>query len=263
MIALLSPAMRMRTAQPAHAPALTTPEFLGKAEQIATAMKALDMDEMSALLNVKADAAVEYFMLWQDFARLQEGEKPVAPLTPAAAAFHGIAYTYLDAASFTEAQWNHAQKHLRHMSGAYGVLRPLDAVQGYRLEMQSRLEVAGAKNLYRFWGDDLAQSIVRDCDGTIVLLLSSEYLKAIKRYLPTGVRVIETDFKIMCKSGYRTQSTWAKISRGRMARMIATQGIVEPEPLKAYDFAGFAYREDLSSENCWVFTADEPTLPEG
>lgn len=265
MIALMSPAMRMK--QVSYDPTLpvTDPVFLPKTNQVAKAAQAYEMEELSKLLDVKGEAAVEYYMLWQDFPQAKGNKTPAHdkngnPPTPAALAFNGIAYKYLDAQSFSLDAWKHAQKHLRIVSGTYGLLKPTDLVYGYRLEMRTKLPVAGAKDLYAFWDHDLVDEVEAHADGTLVLLISGEYAKSFKKYWPKDLRVIDMDFKIMTKNGYRTQSTWAKISRGTMAAMIAKEGITEPEPLKAYNAYGFEYREDMSTPTKWVFTCDAPTL---
>lgn len=260
MIAVLAPAMRMVQRVIPEAGCLSIPSHLDKTARIAEQMRTYEIDELSRILKVKEEQAVTYYLYWQDFIATPQDDP--AQVTPAAAAYSGIAYTYLDAASLSAEQWDRAQDRLRIICAPYGVLKPKDGVMPYRLEMKSPVACEGAKNLYAFWGSEVAQHLEADAKGLIINLTSSEYSKAFLPFVSDDTRVLTMDFKILCKDGYKTQSTWAKISRGKMARMIIEQRIEDPEDLKSYDFAGFAYNPELSSKDTWVFLADDPTLPE-
>ena len=266
MLALLSPTMRMQHELPelfaSGTLSLSRPEFLEESLEIAQALAALDMDELSELLSVKDEALVQYYLYWRDFPKTsQDYSLDIHEIAPAACALQGIAYQYLDAAHFTQDEWLSAQEKLRFVSGAYGILRPCDGVYPYRLEMKHKLKLGSAKNLYAFWGDKLAKFCDKDAQGLIINLMSQEYSKAILPHLKPETRVISCDFRIKNKQGiYKTQSTWAKISRGAMAQMLVRSLIDDPEELKNFNHAGFYFEESLSNLDEWVFLADGPEL---
>lgn len=173
-------------------------------------------------------------------------------LTPALASYEGIQYQYMAPEVFSKEAWKYVQGHLRILSGFYGVLKPLDGVTPYRLEMQAKAGVGGAKDLYDFWKDKLYKE-VQGGGEVIVNLASKEYSKCIERYL------IEEDMYITCifgeeKDGKIIQKgTKAKMARGEMVRFLAENKIEEPEGMKAFDRLGYRYQEELSSDREYIF----------
>ncbi len=174
-------------------------------------------------------------------------------LTPALASYEGIQYQYMAPEVFSKEAWKYVQEHLRILSGFYGVLKPLDGVTPYRLEMQAKAGVGGAKDLYGFWKDKLYKE-VRGSGEAIVNLASKEYSKCIERYLT------EEDMYITCifgeeKDGKIIQKgTKAKMARGEMVRFLAENKIEEPEGMKTFNRLGYRYREKLSSDREYIFS---------
>ncbi|MDO5043813.1 MAG: YaaA family protein [Coriobacteriia bacterium] len=259
MLTIISPAMRMRSFDLLAPLSQTTPYFLSEAHHIAREVKKLEFTEMAELLKVKGELAAEMYALWQDF----EIDEPAKPHTnPALGAFWGIAYTHLNPLDFSYDDWLYAQDHLRIGSGLYGLLRPLDAVQHYRLEMQAKLKIDEEKSLARFWSRRLSQVLEAQANGTIVNLASSEYAKVLLADISSKTKILNCDFKILGKKGYFTQSTWAKIGRGSLARFITQEQIDSVEGLEAYSAYGFYLSPSFSSKDSLVFVADKPTIPE-
>jgi hypothetical protein len=172
--------------------------------------------------------------------------------TPAVLSYEGIAYQYMTPAVFTDLEIEYVQEHLRILSGFYGVLKPLDSVKPYRLEMQAKVDVAGHRNLYEFWGDKLYKS-VRDETGVIINLASAEYSKCIQKYLTSQDTYITCTFGEMSGNRMVTKGTYAKMARGEMVRYMAENQVEDPEEIKKFDRLGYRYREDLSTEAEWVF----------
>ncbi len=180
---------------------------------------------------------------------------------PAAMVFNGEVYRGLDAKSMTETDLSWAQDRLRILSGLYGVLRPLDAIQPYRLEMGTRLKTRKGANLYDFWGEDIARALKADLAAqsrpAVVNLASNEYSKAAK--LKTlGVPVITPDFKEEKDGRLRALMVYAKQARGSMARWIIDNRIEDPEALKDFAVGGYRFEPDGSSADKWLFTRPQP-----
>ena len=187
------------------------------------------------------------------------------PFTPenakqAVLAFKGDVYTGLDAESLSEKQFKFAQKHLRILSGLYGLLRPLDLMQAYRLEMGTKFENKAGKDLYSFWGDKITQAlnaeIVSQKDDVLVNLASNEYFKSVKPKLLNG-RIVTPVFKDWKGDKYKIISFYAKKARGLMCRYAIDNDISNVDKLKGFDYEGYAFNESMSSENEWVFIRDE------
>ncbi len=173
-------------------------------------------------------------------------------LTPAVLSYEGIAYQYMAPAVFEDRQFDYVQEHLRILSAFYGVLKPMDGVTPYRLEMKAKASIAGHKDLYDLWGSGLYKE-VRDDSGIIINLASKEYAACIEKYLT------KQDTYITCIFGERsgnkivTKGTYAKMARGEMVRFMAENQIENPEEIKDFDRLGYIYRKDLSSETRYVF----------
>lgn len=176
-------------------------------------------------------------------------------------AFKGDVYTGLDAESFDEADFDFAQRHLRMLSGLYGVLRPLDLMQPYRLEMGTRLANARGKDLYAFWGERISQwlnrALAEQDDDVLLNLASNEYFGAVKRQA-LGARVIDTEFRDLKNGQYKIVSFYAKKARGLMARYVVKNRLRDPEALKGFDLAGYRYAAEQSSPDKLVFLRDHP-----
>jgi hypothetical protein len=176
-------------------------------------------------------------------------------------AFKGDVYTGLNAEDFTEADFDFAQVHLRMLSGLYGVLRPLDLMQPYRLEMGTKLANARGNNLYDFWGERisgwLGEALAAQGDDILLNLASNEYFGAVKRKA-LKARIIDTEFKDLKNGQYKIISFYAKKARGLMARYVIKERISTPEQLKAFDYQGYRYSAEQSKPDSLVFLRDQP-----
>ena len=179
-------------------------------------------------------------------------------LTPALLAYDVIQYTYMAPAVFEDGQFDYVQEHLRILSGFYGVVKPLDSVVSYRLEMQAKAAVDGHKNLYDFWGDSMYQEVM-DESGILINLASKEYSKCIEKYLRPGDRYITCIFGEPEGGRVVQKGVYAKMARGEMVRFMAGIHAEEPEQIKAFDWSGYHFDEDRSSDTEYVFIQTEYT----
>ncbi len=173
-------------------------------------------------------------------------------LTPAIISYEGIAFQYMAPSVLEDSAFSYVQEHLRILSAFYGVLKPLDGVTPYRLEMQAKAAIDSSKDLYDFWGEKLYKE-VRDESGVIINLASKEYSKCIEKYLSKKDKYINIVFAEMSKGKLVTKGTYAKMARGEMVRFMAERQIEDPDEIKSFDRLGYAYREDLSSDDEMVF----------
>ena len=177
-------------------------------------------------------------------------------LTPALLAYDGIQYTYMAPSVFEDGQYDYVQEHLRILSGFYGVARPMDGVVPYRLEMQAKANVAGHKNLYDFWGDSLYREVMDD-SHILINLASKEYSKCVEKHLQPKDRLITCIFGEAEGNKIVQKGVYAKMARGEMVRYMAANAVTEPEQIKAFDWSGYQFREELSSEREFVFLRAE------
>lgn len=173
-------------------------------------------------------------------------------LTPALLSYEGIAYQYMAPAVFENGQFDYVQEHLRILSAFYGVLKPMDGVAPYRLEMQAKASVDGYKDLYEFWGRRLYEA-VRDESGIIINLASKEYSKCIEKYLTDRDTYITVTFCERTKDRLVTKGTYAKMARGEMVRFMAENRLEDAARLSRFDRLGYVFREELSSGTEYVF----------
>ena len=173
-------------------------------------------------------------------------------LTPAILSYEGIAYQYMAPSVFEDGQLSYVQEHLRILSGFYGVLKPMDGVTPYRLEMQAKVKTDGSKDLYEFWGDRLYREIL-DEDRVIVNLASKEYSRCVEKYLMPDDTYITCVFGEMINGKVVQKGTLAKMARGEMVRFMAENQIENPQAMKEFDRLGYCFRGDLSSDAEYVF----------
>ena len=173
-------------------------------------------------------------------------------LTPAILTYEGMVFKHLIPAVLEDNNIEYLQKNLRILSGFYGVLKPLDGITPYRLEMQSKLKIDSFKNLYDFWGDKIYREIL-DESKIIINLASKEYTKAIEKFLSEDIRFITCSFVEKSGDQLVTKGTYSKMARGEMARFIAKHNLEKPEELKKFNELGYIFREDLSSETEYIF----------
>ena len=241
---ILSPAKKMNMDPDRLAPS-GLPDFLDQTEEILAWLRDRSYEELKALWKCN-DKIVQ-----QNIARLEQMELR-SQLTPAVLAYEGIAYQYMAPSVFEDGHYDYVQEHMRILSAFYGVLRAMDGVTPYRLEMQAKASIGGKKDLYELWGNRLYEAIV-DESRVIVNLASKEYSKCIEKYLTPEDRYITITF---CeKSGDKlvTKGTYAKMARGEMVRYMAEHQIEDPVEIRNFDRLGYVFRDDLSSDKEYIF----------
>ncbi len=241
---ILSPAKKMNIDLDSLGPA-GKPVFAGETEAVLSYLKSMSFDELKTLWGCSEKLARE------NFERLETMNLDTQ-LTPAILSYEGIAYQYMAPAVFEYGHFDYIQEHLRILSAFYGVLKPMDGVTPYRLEMQAKAKVNGSKNLYDFWGRKLYDE-VRDESGIIINLASKEYSKCIEPYLEDGDQFITIDFVEESKGKLVTKGTYAKMARGEMVRYMAENKIEAPEGIKSFERLNYRYRDDLSDCKKFVF----------
>ena len=241
---ILSPAKKMQHDENGLA-YQDLPVFLSDAETIKASLKEKSFSELKALWACN-DKIIE-----QNIERLSSMDLR-EKLTPALLSYDGIAYQYMAPTVFETEMLSYVQEHLRILSGFYGIVRPMDGVTPYRLEMQAKLEIDGAKNLYDYWGDRLYREL-RDSSGIIVNLASKEYSKCIEKYLQPGDRYISCNFYEEQEGKLVQKGVYCKMARGEMVRFMAENRVEEPEGIKRFSVMGYRFFEDLSSEKEYIF----------
>ncbi len=215
----------------------TQPQFMEVTREIIEKLSSMDVLEIQHVLGCSDILAELNFERYQDFWRLKQSQ--------ALKLFDGIAYKALDVETLNSSEYNFLVKHLRILSGLYGVLRPTDLISPYRLEMKTKLNIEGKKNLYNLWSDKIYQSIRKDADGIIVNIASKEYSQCIDKYIQDETYITCT-FKVDKGNGLKVQATAAKQARGHMVRWIAQNKIKSPEDLIQFDVDGYEFAPDLS-----------------
>lgn len=221
------------------------PGFLGKTEEICKTLQGMSYDQLKRLWKCNDKIAA------LNYERLQSMDLR-RNLTPAILAYEGIQYQYMAPSVFTDDEFDYACRHLRILSGFYGVLRPFDGVVPYRLEMQTRLSIGGAKDLYAFWGDSLTTDLCRDTEY-IINLASKEYSAAVSAHLPLHIRLITCVFGEAQGSRVIEKGTMCKMARGEMVRYMAENQIETPEDIKEFDRLNYRFAEGRSDDRCYVF----------
>ena len=251
---IISPAKKMN-ADTDTLPWRDLPELLPKTQLLLDRLRSMPGEELQKLWKCNDQIAALNVERLHDMDLCRN-------LTPAIIAYEGIQYQYMAPDVFTKSEYDYVQEHLRILSGFYGVLRPLDGVTPYRLEMQAKLRMGEAKDLYAFWGDELAGSILAGTD-CVINLASKEYSVCVSRYLPGDKQMItcvfgeEKDGKIIEKG------TMCKMARGEMVRFMAVNRIEKPEDIKAFDRLDYRYSPEYSDEQTYAFVLrKKKRLPE-
>lgn len=252
MIVTLSPAKLLDFKSPVNTDRSTHPLFPNETEELISELKHFSAEEITKLMSINAKQGLDVYQYIQAF------DIHRTPQRQAAFAYNGIAYKGLDPDTFTDKDWDFAQKHLVMISGLYGVLRPLDLIKPYRLEMVIKLANSRGKTLYDFWSkmitEYFSERLMAD-DKVWVNVTSNEYSKAINRkLLPEGTKIITTVFKQETAQGPKMKVVYAKKARGMMARFIIKNRLTNPEDIKYFDTEGYAYAPMLSNNEEWVFT---------
>lgn len=249
MLVVISPAKTLDYKRPVPPLGATLPRFEESARELAGAAARLSKARLATLMRISdklAELNVERFRTF-----------PSLPQRPAIFAFAGDVYTGFEVHSLDEEVILYAQDHLRILSGLYGLLRPLDAIRPYRLEMGTRWAPGRKPDLYRWWGPRIAGALREDLEESgervIVNCASKEYWAAAEKHLPADVRTIEIDFREEGPDGLRFNTFAAKRARGMMARYICEHRLSDPEAIKNFDSDGYAFDPEESEGNRWRF----------
>ncbi|WP_373185288.1 peroxide stress protein YaaA [Halopseudomonas sp.] len=256
MLMVISPAKTLDYDTPAVTDQASQPRFVEHSAELIEVLREKSPQEIAELMSLSdklASLNVARYGSW-------EHESTPRNSKQALLAFKGDVYTGLNAEDFDADDFAFAQQHLRMLSGLYGVLRPLDLMQPYRLEMGTRLPNSRGKDLYSFWGERISQWLNEDLaaqgDQVLLNLASQEYFGAVKPRV-LNARVIDTVFKDQKNGQYKIISFYAKKARGLMARYVIKERITSPEQLKAFDLDGYYYHEASSGTDKLVFLREE------
>lgn len=257
MLVVISPAKNLDFETPVPTRKHTKASLLEDSCELIKGLRRLSPHQVSALMGISDKLGA------LNFDRFQQWHLPFTSSNARQAllAFKGDVYVGLDAYSFSDKHFDFAQQHLRILSGLYGVLKPLDLMQAYRLEMGTRLDNTRGKDLYAFWGDKITTALNAQLkkigSQTLVNLASNEYFKSINT-AGLAADVVTPVFKDRKGDKYKIISFYAKKARGRMSAYIIRYGITDPSKLKAFDWDGYSYNSAMSDNNQLVFTREQP-----
>jgi len=252
MLIFLSPAKSLDYKTPPHVATCTQPAFLDRSQTLIEQLRALSPADIANLMDLSDPLALLNYNRYADWS---------LPFTPdnakqAVLAFDGDVYDGLSAKTLSTADLDFAQQHVRILSGLYGILKPLDLMQPYRLEMGTKFKNRAGKDLYAFWGETLLEAINAELDAmpqpVAVNLASEEYFKAAIGRKFKG-RLIQPVFEDWKNGRYKIISFFAKRARGLMTRYAVLNRLTDPEGLKAFDSDGYAFAPEASDDASWVF----------
>jgi len=256
MLIVISPAKTLDFETPSHTKLSSQPDYLGESQALIDVLAPMPPQDIAQLMKLSDKLAA------LNTARYGSWRPPftLANAKQAILAFKGDVYTGLEADTLTQSQLTFSQSHLRILSGLYGLLRPLDLMQAYRLEMGTKLATAHGKDLYEYWGNTLTDGLnvmLEKVNIPIVInLASNEYFKAIKTKT-LDARIITPVFKDRKNGHYKIISFFAKKARGMMTRYIIENELIDVEKIKSFDKAGYYYSEEQSTGDQWVFLREE------
>ena len=253
MLAILSPAKTLDYETPLKTKLNSQPIYGRESNQLIKTLRKFEPFEVASLMKISdklADLNHKRYVEWRN--------KPAESKTrPAALAFKGDVYQGLEAQSFNDNDLKFAQRHLRILSGLYGLLRPLDVIQPYRLEMGTKLKTSKGQNLYDYWGtkltDGLNEALKESKEGTLVNLASNEYFGAVQPELLEG-SLLNIGFKEKRNGQLKFVSFSAKKARGLMANFIIKERVKKPDDLKSFDLENYRFNAKMSSELEWTFS---------
>ena len=257
MLTLLSPAKKMNMAPAETRVPITEPRLRDETQELARVAKTQTVEDLKRLMHISDNLATMNFERFQSF-NLDNRSNTAKP---ASLAFDGDVYWGLEAGSLSKQTLSYAQDHLRILSGLYGVLRPMDAIQPYRLEMGTKMATKRGKSLYEFWGAGIADQLNKDLadhsDTTVVNLASNEYFKAVDNKA-LGRTVIAAKFLNLKDGKARSLMYYAKHARGSMARWIMENRVDRAEGLKDFDADGYNLDAKASTDSELVFSRPQP-----
>ena len=255
MLMVISPAKTLDFESKPVTARFTQPQYLDHSQELIEQLRELSPAQISELMHVSDKIG------GLNAARFGSWTPAFTPANAKQAllAFKGDVYTGLNAETFSDADFSYAQDHLRMLSGLYGLLRPLDLMMPYRLEMGTKLANARGKDLYAFWGTRISEwlneALAEQGDDVLLNLASNEYFSAVKR-TALKARIINTEFKDLKNGQYKIISFYAKKVRGLMARYVIKERIRDPERLKDFDYQGYRYSAEQSKPDSLVFLRD-------
>lgn len=256
MLIVISPAKSLDFKTPPKISDFTIPEFLNESEKLVARLKTMSPKKLSELMGISADLGE------LNFKRFQEWHLPFTPenAKQAILAFNGDVYQGLNATTFSKEQFERAQTKLRILSGIYGVLKPLDLMQPYRLEMGTKLKYYKSKDLYSFWNPlitkKINEAVSESGNKVLINLASNEYFKSIDKK-KLKAEIVTPDFKEFKNGSYKMISFFAKRARGLMSRYIIENDISDPSDLLAFDAEGYSFNSRLSKANNPIFTREQ------
>lgn len=253
MIAIISPAKRLDLKSEPTVSTCTIPEDLERSEQLISKLRNTSGKKIKELMGLSNDLTqlnVERYASWTPEMTSENARQAIFT-------FDGEVYRGIDVPNLSEKDLNYAQDHLSILSGLHGVLRPLDLIKPYRLEMGTKLPIRRKKNLYEFWGDSITDrlnaQLAQSKSEVMVNLASSEYFKAIN-FKKLNARVIEPVFMDLKNGQYKVLFAYAKLARGYMTGYIMRNQLSDPEDLKNFAMEGYRFSESMSEGDKWVFT---------
>jgi len=256
MLIVISPAKTLDFETAPTTKEFTEPEFLKESKKLISELKKLNPEEVSSLMKISDKLGTLNYL------RFNEWKTPfnLNNAKQALLAFKGDVYTGIEAETFSNQDLKFAQKHLRILSGLYGVLKPLDLMQAYRLEMGTQFENKQGKDLYEFWGGKLTEQINNDLKAAkskvLINLASNEYFKSLQAN-DIDAEIIVPVFKDFKNGKYKIISFYAKKARGLMSAYIIKNRLKNPEDIKGFNVEGYKYSKSESSGNNWVFLRKE------
>lgn len=256
MLLLISPAKTLDFETPAPTTEFTQADFLKQSKQLISELRVLAPHDISNLMSISDKLGL------LNFDRFANWKTPFKPTNAKQAlfAFQGDVYTGMQAHTFSAGDIQFAQQHLRILSGLYGLLRPLDLMQAYRLEMGTNFSNSRGKNLYEFWGETIttaANKQLKELKSSVLInLASNEYFSAIKPKL-LNADIITPIFKDKKNGQYKIISFFAKKARGMMSAYIIQNRITDPATIKNFNVAGYSFNAAMSNTHDWVFTREE------
>ena len=248
MIIIISPTKQMKMKEKQETNAV--PVFVKESKKIVEVLKNLTIEDIQKLMKVNEKIAKENLLRYQSIAFDQHGSCAIHT-------YHGLQFQYMQLE--TDEQLAYVQQYVRILSGLYGVVRPMDSIYPYRLEMQAPLSIGSVKHIYDFWGNQLANELTRELvsheEPYILNLASKEYEKAVLPYIDNN-QVIHIMFKLNRNGNLKTESTQVKMARGRMIHYLSLHQIVKLKDVKLFHEDGYQFKEELSDVTHYVFVKE-------
>ena len=241
---IISPAKKMRTDND-YIFHRQLPVFIEEADFLRNQLCGLSYDELKKLWACNDDIAK------LNYDRLKQMDL-YKNLSPAILSYDGIQYQYMAPQVFETSYFEYVEKHLRIISGLYGILKPFDGIVPYRLEMQAKLNTDFCRNLYDYWKDKIYSELIKDND-VILNLASNEYSKTVTKYQSPDIRLVNCIFGELIDGKVKEKGVYVKMARGEMVRYMAENVIEDIEQIKDFDRLGFTYSAELSKADKYVF----------